>query len=257
MRPTIGITCDGIREGGPARKHFVNDPYAARVLEAGGLPVLLPAPEPSLATESAAAYLPLLDGVLFSGGDDVDPALYGQARHVQLGPVDEVRDAFEIALLRVARRAGIPILAICRGVQVANVALGGTLHQDLAACVGERVRHRRGTDGEAPSHSVSIEAGSRLRHLAGSDSALVNSFHHQAADRVAPGLVVSARSADGVPEGLEDPSHPFFVGVQWHPERAPGDSLTSRLFAAFVAAASARREAREGRSGATVPAPSS
>jgi putative glutamine amidotransferase len=239
LGPVIGITCDAILKNVPVRRHALNDPYVACVLEAGGLPMILPNPAPALATKAAAAYLSKVDGLLLTGGDDVDPSNYGQEPHPRLEDRDPVRDAFEIALARAAHKRAIPVLAICRGMQVANVALGGSLIQDIPSQVGESVRHRKGPDGNPPSHEIAVEDGTRLRELVGGPRALVNSYHHQTADRVAPGLRVSARTADGVVEALEDPEHPFFVGVQWHPERAAEDPVTRGLFREFMAAARA------------------
>jgi putative glutamine amidotransferase len=219
---------------GRVRKHALNDPYVKWVLDAGGLPILFPNVVPS----QAAAYLSTVDGLILTGGDDVDPSLYGQERRPECEETDPVRDAFEVALVRAARKRAIPTLAICRGLQVANVALGGTLVQDIPAQVRSPLRHRKeDADPEPPLHEVSIVEGTRLHAIAGGASTLrVNSFHHQAPDRVADGLRVTARTSDGVVEAMEDPALPFFLGVQWHPERATGDPFTKALFAAFLEA---------------------
>jgi putative glutamine amidotransferase len=241
--PRVGITMSTVTKGhaGHPRKHALNDPYSRWVREAGGLPFALPSVPVEAAVASAEAYLADLDGLLLSGGDDVDPARYGQDRLPACEGVDDQRDAFEIALARGARRTGLPVLAICRGIQVANVAFGGTLVQDLPTQVGTKVLHRGTNDEPAPHHDVSIEPGTRLRDIAGAATLAVNTFHHQAPDRLGEGLRATARSADGVVEGLEDPGHPFFVGVQWHPERTPGDPFQRSLFRAFLAAAQARK----------------
>jgi putative glutamine amidotransferase len=167
----------------------------------------------------APALLDRVDGVLLSGGADVDPALYGQARHPRLGRVNRRRDDFELALVREALRRDVPILAICRGQQVLNVATGGTLVQDVPSLVEGEVEH----DGPGPrwrrAHRVEVTSPSRLREILGQDAVSVNSIHHQAVDRIGEDLVVSARCPeDGVVEGLERPRNRFVVAVQWHPE---------------------------------------
>jgi putative glutamine amidotransferase len=232
MKPRIGITCSTMdaKEGkGVARLH-VPEPYVRCVEAAGGLPILLPVADPSTAED----YLSLVDGLLLIGGDDVDPSLYGAAEHPDLGPVDRSRDRFEIALIKAATRDRLPTLGICRGVQVMNVALGGTLFQHVPGEIPAALEHG---GGYADVHDVAVVAGCRLAAAVGAARLTVNSHHHQAIDRAAPGLVVTARSSDGVAEAAEAPGHPFLVGVQWHPERMGGADSTRRLFAAFVEAA--------------------
>lgn len=243
MNPVIGISCSTLvladLRGVP--RYALSRYYTECVAAAGGLPWMLPSMDPDL----AAAYLARLDGLVLSGGLDVDPTYYGQEPLPALGQVDGVRDAFELALVRGAREQGIPILAICRGVQVANVAFGGTLLQHIPGQVKGALKHdQEALRDDALSHSVEVVKGSRLHDMAGATQLRVNSFHHQAVDRPAPGFTVCARAPDGVIEGLEDPRHPFFVGVQWHPERRPQDALTRALFAGLIAAA--RTTARAG-----------
>lgn len=241
--PRIAVACStlvtaGVAEpGSRTRRHQVPDPYVERVVEAGGLPLLLPVVDPAW----AEAYLDLADGLLLVGGDDVDPSLYGALPHPELGTVDLARDRFEVALLRVAVARDLPTLGVCRGVQVMNVALGGTLWQDLPSEVASTLPHAGRYDA---SHDVDVVPGSRLAAILGTGApgsggsrVPVNSHHHQALRTVAPTLVVTARSPDGVVEAAELPSQRFFVGVQWHPERLPDAEATRRLFAAFVAEA--------------------
>lgn len=239
MRPVIGITCstlvlDDLR-GVP--RYALARSYTECVEQAGGLPWLLP----SLGPERAPEFLERLDGLVLSGGLDVDPAHYDAEPHPDLGQVDGVRDLFELALCRAAHARRLPVLAICRGVQVANVALGGTLLQHIPAQVPGALKHDQAAlRNDALCHSVEVGAGTRLAALLGVPERLrVNSFHHQAVDRPASGLVVNARAPDGVVEGLEDPAQPFFLGVQWHPERRPTDPVTRALFAGLVEAAQA------------------
>lgn len=254
--PRIAVACStlvtaGVAEpGSKTRRHQVPAPYVERVVEAGGLPLLLPVVDP----DRAEAYLDLADGLLLIGGDDVDPSLYGAEPHPALGAVDLARDRFELALLRVAMARDLPTLGVCRGVQVMNVALGGTLWQDLPSEFSGALAHAGAYDA---SHDVDVVPGSRLAAILGIGSSgaggarvAVNSHHHQALRRVAPTLAVTARSPDGVVEASELPSQRFFVGVQWHPERLPDAEATRRLFAAFVAEA-----ARDVPAQAPAPAP--
>jgi putative glutamine amidotransferase len=237
--PSIGIT--GRAEFLPSSDQIPLDgvfrPYVRAVQDAGGLPLILPA---ALRPEWAQEALSLLDGLLLSGGGDIDPQRYGQEQAPQVAGVDPERDRSELALVRDALQVGKPILAICRGIQVLNVALGGTLHQDIASEIPRALRHRpaAGEDRDAPTHLVEISAGSRLASILGGTQARVNSFHHQAVCDPGRELVVTARAPDGVIEGLEHRTHAFCVGVQWHPEIARGNQEgMERLFAAFVSAA--------------------
>ncbi|MCC7138157.1 MAG: gamma-glutamyl-gamma-aminobutyrate hydrolase family protein [Planctomycetes bacterium] len=235
MKPRIGVACSTMDEveGRGVRRLHVPEPYVARVEEAGGLPLLLPVSSPS----SVAEYLSLVDAVLLVGGDDVDPALYGAPRHPELGPVDRRRDEFEIALVRAVVRGQVPTLGVCRGLQVMNVAMGGTLVQHIPAEVPGAQVHGGLMD---EVHPIDVVPGSRLATLVGAARADVNSHHHQAIARLAPGLVVSARADDGVIEAVEGPGPGFLVGVQWHPERMPASRVTAALFRAFLDAVRAR-----------------
>ena len=213
MRPLIGITVgNDDRRGG---LQVLREDYVRSVEGAGAVPVALPAGRP----DDAASVLERLDGLVLSGGGDVDPTLYGGTPHVRLGRVDRRRDDFELALVAEALRRDVPILAICRGHQVLNVAMGGTLIQDIPSEV------EGGIDHDAPGrrwrrvHRVDIVPGSRLHEVLGRVSVSVNSFHHQAVARLGRGLVVSARAEkDDLIEGIELPGRPFVIGVQWHPE---------------------------------------
>ncbi len=240
MRPAIGITTATVDDPpvhGFAR-YAASHGYVHCVADAGGLPLLLPYPDPALAGE----YLAHLDGVLLTGGLDVDPFFYDQEPRPEAGKVDAARDRFEIELIRAAHAGGLPIFAICKGAQMLNVAFGGSLLQDVEVSVAGALRHeQKSLRWDAHAHHVDVVAGTRLAILVDANRVRVNSDHHQAVDRVAKGFVVTARADDGVVEGLEDPDHPWCVGVQWHPERMPDDDLTRRLFAAFVEAASRRR----------------
>ncbi|WP_157576455.1 gamma-glutamyl-gamma-aminobutyrate hydrolase family protein [Mycobacterium sp. GA-2829] len=207
--------------------------YFQGVNLAGGVAVLLP-PQP-VDSGAAARVLDGLDGLIITGGKDVDPARYGQTPHSTTDEPDRVRDAWEFALLEEALRRGVPVLGICRGAQVLNVALGGTLFQHLPDVIGH-THHQKGNAVFGTS-AVWTEPGTRLADLIGATSD-AQCYHHQAIDRVGDGLLVSARDDDGVIEAVEldRDSHPdqWVVGVQWHPEERLDDL---RLFAAVVEAA--------------------
>jgi putative glutamine amidotransferase len=232
-RPAIGITIgyDDRREG----LHALRQDYVRSVEKAGGLPLILAPGDP----RDAAELLGRLDGLVLSGGADVDPALYGEDPHPGLGRVIRERDDFELALCREALARDRPLLAICRGHQVLNVATGGTLIQDIPSQLGRGgVHDHRGERWEI-AHEVNTLPGTRLREILGAERVSVNSFHHQAVARLGRGLRVSALSTpDDLIEGIEAPDASFVVGVQWHPE-----SFWNRpesfhaLFAALVEAA--------------------
>lgn len=236
MRPAVAVTASCSKD--PEVGFELHASYVRSVEQAAGLPLIVAPGGPA----DAGPLLERVSGLVLTGGSDVDPALFGEARHPALRRVVSERDAFEIALCREAVRRGLPVLAICRGQQVLNVALGGTLYQDIASEVPGALEHR--SDGERwqTTHDVTLLPGSRIRAILGVERIDVNSFHHQAVKDVAPGLVVSARSpADGVIEGVESPVQRFVVGVQWHPEDFVGRSAAfAPLFAAFVETCAAR-----------------
>ena len=218
MKPVIGITrCSRV------------DDYIESVKRAGGEPIVL---DP---TGDPAGTLDNLDALLLSGGLDIDPALYGEAPHATT-EVDAERDRFEIPLSREAVARDIPVFAICRGVQVLNVAGGGSLVQDIPSSVTDGLAHSIDVPKDHIAHPVRVTPGTRLAASLGA-SCSVNSRHHQAVARVAPSFVVSAVSEDGVVEAIERPESTFCVGVQWHPENFWRTGEFAGLFAAFVAAA--------------------
>ncbi len=198
------------------------------------------------ATIGVDAALDGADGVMLTGGDDVEPSRYGEAAHTATVPAEEGRDEFELALVRAARDRRLPIFAICRGVQVMNVAFGGTLVQDIPSFVSGGVKHSLTVPPNTPytlAHEVWIEKDTLLARLLGDrvngDACEVNSRHHQAVKAVAPGFRVSATAPDGVIEAIEDPSRPFCLGVQWHPENFWRTGEFRALFEGFLEAAAA------------------
>lgn len=234
-RPLIGISLDA---DATVARYELKRTYVDAVLGAGGLPILVPFAAPAAADE----YLALLDGLVLSGGAfDVPPALYGEEVRAVCGPVVPERSETELRLLRSALASGMPVLGVCGGMQLLNVALGGSLHQDLPADLGIR-SHQQPHPRDVPSHDVEVVAGTRLAALAGAGRLRVNSTHHQAVKAVAPGLLVSARAPDGVVEGIELPGHPFALGIQWHPESAlRHEPRHAELYRGLVLAAAGRR----------------
>ena len=207
--------------------------YTQAIQEAGGIAVVVPAHG---FVDDTAALLDRLDGLVFSGGPDVDPGVYGHAPHPLLGPdVDRVSDEYELAMLAGAAERDLPMLAICRGMQALNVSRGGTLHQHLPDLTA--LDHSQSARPFAPTHSVSVAPGSLLHRLADADVLGVNSYHHQAVDRLGAGLTVCATAADGTVEAVWDPGARFCLGVQWHPEVLTHRADHAPLFESLVAAA--------------------
>jgi putative glutamine amidotransferase len=219
----------------PRREMALGMKYTMAVEAADGLPVVMP----PMHDEAIGPLLDRLSGVLLSGGPDMDPGTYGGRYHPQLGPTEPDLDHFELQVVEEALRRGMPVLAICRGAQVLNVALGGDLYQHLPEDPGGEVQHRKRTaDAPDTAHDVEVEPSTHLSealHVAGSCN--VNSFHHQAAHRLGRGLRPVAWAPDGVVEGIELPDRDFAVGVQWHAEAMTERPEQLALFQAFVEAA--------------------
>lgn len=236
IRPFVAVTTFWLdragRHGQPqAAIHAV---YISALDRVDLTPVLV---TPLHAAGSVNVLLDACSGLVLTGGGDVHPARYGEAPIPELGSVSEEQDALEWALLDRALARGMPILGICRGMQVLNVYRGGTLYQDLDAQLGGTVQHEQTQAWGSPSHEITVLPGSKLHAIVARERYAVGSHHHQAVKDVAPGFVVTARTDDGVIEAMEDPAHPWLVGVEWHPERhaadAPQDDPDRRLFAAF------------------------
>jgi putative glutamine amidotransferase len=245
VRPLIGVTTSEMRmprrthplpEGDPPQSEMaLGIVYARAVENAGGLPVVLPPLE-------HGAIDPLVDrlaGICLSGGPDLDPAAYEAEPDPHLGPVEPDLDAFEFAVARRADELSIPVLGICRGCQALNVARGGTLHQHLPDVTDGSIKHRQKESGREPTHTVRLEGESQLTEIVGPAELDVNSFHHQAVDRLGRDLEAVAWAPDGVVEAIEDPGVKFYLGVQWHAETLVHFERHAALFEALVEAAAA------------------
>ena len=245
-RPLIAVTTSEIRrnpveltpEGEPPQHEMALGLLYLQAIEAsGGLPMVVP----PLAPECIADILAEVDGVCLSGGPDLDPEAYGRRRAAQTGPSEPHLDAFELGLSRAADASGLPILAICRGMQVLNVARGGTLHQHLPDVVGSEITHRQRAPGAQATHWVALDPSCSITHIVKRRRIKVNSFHHQAIDMLGGGLVVTGRSSDGTIESVEAVDRDFVVGVQWHAECLVDRACQAALFDAFVEAANEAR----------------
>jgi putative glutamine amidotransferase len=233
--PLIGVTTS-ITIGKTPERAYVNSAYLHAVQQAGGVPVVLP---PQLSAAALARLTRGLDGLLLTGGGDLDPGLFGESAHPTVYEVAPARDTLETAAVRLAVDRNLPILAVCRGIQLLNVALGGTLFQDVASEPGTQLPHSQTEPRDQPTHKVTVTAGSRLAETLGTDELEVNSMHHQAVKELGAGLSAVAWASDQIVEGIEmsDPSR-FVLGVQWHPEELCAHSEPARrLFAALVGAA--------------------
>jgi putative glutamine amidotransferase len=235
MRPLIGVTTSELRPGelSTLRRHgeppnpemALGMTYVRAVELAGALPVVVPPVE----HRDVSPLLARLDGLVLSGGPDLAPDAYGAKRHIELGSTEPQLDRFEYAMAREALALGHPILGICRGAQTLNVARGGTLHQHLPDVVGS-IAHRQTVDGRVPTHPVVIDPDSRLASVLGTTQLSVNSFHHQAVERLGSGLCACAWAPDGTIEAIEDPGRPFVLAVQWHAETLQSQPSGLALF---------------------------
>ncbi len=244
IRPLIGITTSAIVIQGKTYNRAYA-PNAQAIAAAGGLPLLIPT---ELDDDTLHAIYETLDAVLLPGGVDVDPVHYGQERHPLTIQIDDARDALELKVARWAVDDDTPVLGICRGHQVLNVALGGTLIQDIPSQVETELMHDipDGLPRSTRIHDITVDENSRLAEILGGTHFQVNSLHHQSVEKAAPGAALTAHSPDGVVEALEVPGKTFALSVQWHPEDLyHDDESMNRLFTAFVQAARERHIARE------------
>ncbi len=235
--PLIGLTSNfSPPSEGKLGTITIGEAYIQAVLRAGGLPVVIPV---GLSESETEALFSRLDGILLTGGGDIHPDLFQGAPHPRVYGIDERRDQLEIRLVQLAADRGKPFLGICRGIQVINVALGGTLYTDIGGQMAGASRHDYYPDIPRGflAHAVSVAPGSRLAGCLGGEHFEVNSLHHQGIERLASGLVAVAHAPDSLVEGVELPGHPFGLGVQWHPEWLQEHASQRQLFQGLVQAA--------------------
>lgn len=227
MKPKIAITVCGLTEN----RQFVTNAYIQSVRYSGGLPLIVPLVKSNTAISE---YISLCDGFLFCGGEDITPLLFGQEPLDKLGKTDITLDIFQLRFMRNVLLSGKPILAICRGMQLLNVACGGTICQDISLKQKDCINHMQHSARKDISHKVIVKSGSLLHRLVGK-IIFTNSFHHQAVDMTGKGLIASAHTSDGIIEGIELTDYSFAVGIQWHPEAMYRSTPAMRkLFSAFI-----------------------
>ena len=227
MSTKIGVVICGLDN----QRQFVSDAYIQAVKSAGGLPIVLPLIKSKTVIQE---NIELCDGFLFCGGGDITPLLFGQEPATNVGKTDITLDLFQIRLMKAILEADKPVLAICRGMQVLNVACGGTIYQDINLVDFETINHMQNSISRRDiSHKVIFEPESKVHKILGS-FAYTNSFHHQSIDRLGKGLAVSGFTGDAIVEAIEMPSHTFVLGVQWHPESMLDCSNMKQLFFALI-----------------------
>ncbi|GIN87218.1 gamma-glutamyl hydrolase [Heyndrickxia sporothermodurans] len=231
MKPIIGITSNVEFD----LKHSLVNDYIQAVINAGGIPIIIPVGIDS----DVSQIVEKIDGLVLSGGGDIDPTLFGEEPHQKLGAISPGRDSLEIALIHRFLEANKPVLAICRGIQILSIATGGDMFQDIYSQSNlELLQHSQNATRYHFSHYVKVESNSLLADIAGQTEFKVNSFHHQAVRNVVKPLVVTARASDGVIEAIESSEHNFVLGLQWHPEPLAlnEDHISKAIFQRFVQA---------------------
>ena len=234
-RPIIGISSSVIVDEAGSfagyKRAYVNKDYVDAVVRAGGVPLIIPF---STDKEVIISQAQLIDGLILSGGHDISPYNYGQEPSQKIGETFPERDTYEMILLEESKKRNIPILGICRGFQLINVAAGGTLYQDLSLIPGNILKHNQVSNPTLKTHKIEIKENSFISSIFGKET-MVNSFHHQAIDKVADDFIVVARASDGVVEAIEHKTYKFLVAVQWHPEMLAVNCEKARvLFSKFV-----------------------
>lgn len=247
-RPLIGVTSRKIHfthDDRPYPRYGVAINYVQAIETAGGTPIIIPM---SQNFDVLSRILSICDGLLLTGGQDVDPIHYNEEPNKRIGHIDPLRDKTEMFLTREALKKEMVIFGVCRGQQVLNVAAGGTLWQDIDTQRGvETLQHFQNLAEEFPSHSINVEPGTWLEKITGTHKVRINSYHHQAVKDLAPGFKIAARSPDGVIEAIESTMHPFVTGVQWHPELTYTElDFNLGVFRAFVEAAAKARARTHG-----------
>lgn len=229
-KPVIGITAAHCTE---ELQTFPRESYVKCIWQSGGIPFLIP---PVSTSEESAAVLSVIDGLLLSGGGDISPYLLHEDPLPGIGNCLPERDCSELLLARAALAADIPLLGICRGLQVMAAAAGGKIAQDIAVLYPDRLQHSQKAPRSAPWHKVHIQESSYLRRIVGEEQIGVNSFHHQAVSVVPEGFTANALAPDGIIEGIERRTGTFCLGVQWHPESMGDERHSQNLFAEFIRA---------------------
>ncbi len=240
--PLIGLTTSNGRK---TTNIYIPKAYVSAVQTAGGLPVLIPT---ETRPDQISQLAEVLDGILIIGGSDIDPALFGESSHATVQLDGRERDEFEITLVQTAVETGWPLFGICRGLQVMNVALGGTLYTHVPEQLPNALPHNQDTISHRAflAHSVKLRASTQILDILEEQEILVNSLHHQGIRRLAEPFLATGASSDGLIESIEIPGHPFALGVQWHPECLPESEAMRHLFTAFVEKAAAYSSQRQG-----------
>ena len=234
-KPIIGISSsiivDDLGSFAGYKRAYVNKDYVDAVVRAGGVPLIIPF---TTNKEVIISQAQLIDGLILSGGHDINPYNYGQEPSQKIGEIFPERDIYEMILLEESKKRDIPILGICRGFQLINVAAGGTLYQDLSLIPGNILKHNQVSNPTLKTHKIEIKKNSFISSIFGKET-MVNSFHHQAIDKVANDFIVVARASDGVVEAIEHKTYKFLVAVQWHPEMLAVECEKAReLFVRFI-----------------------
>jgi len=228
-KPMIGITSHMDENG----THHMSQDNLRRIANENGIPIILPnVPDEA----SIPRIISSIDGLVVTGGGDIDPTLFGEEPHLKLGSIHPDRDAFEMMLIQAALEANLPILAICRGCQILNIAAGGDMYQDIYSQYDvDLLQHQQRAPRQHVSHFIDVDEGTLLQRISKSSRYKVNSFHHQAVRRLAQGFRRSAVSSDNIIEAFESERHSFVIGVQWHPENLFDDEYANRLYKTFIA----------------------
>ncbi|MFL0505268.1 gamma-glutamyl-gamma-aminobutyrate hydrolase family protein [Ureibacillus sp. 179-F W5.1 NHS] len=232
MKPIIGVTMT--ESNG---QYCINEAYVKSILNAGGIPFVLPFG----VEKDAVQFITKIDGLLLTGGVDVHPHYFHEEPHLNLGHVMLERDQMEMALTKVALERKIPIFGICRGIQLLNIAMGGNLYQDInSQYESTPILHQQRASRYVPSHYIEIKSNSHLHQIIGKEKIAVNSFHHQSVKNVPDSFSISAKATDGIIEAIELKDYPFCIGVQWHPEEmaVTQEEHSQKLFKAFIDASS-------------------
>lgn len=235
--PIIGITANKTLQGNSLVRTALNNSYIYAVLGAGGIPVIIPS---GVTPDQFDKLLGAVDGVLFTGGVDINPANYGVPMHAQVTEVDLARDKMEIAMVDWVVKHNKPFMGICRGSQMINISLGGTLYTHLYDQLPDALFHTCYPDlpRSLLAHTIQTKAGSKLRQILGDGDIWVNSLHHQGLRKIGKNLQATAHASDGLVEGIELPDHPFGIAVQWHPEELQDAEPMRNLFHALIKASS-------------------